>query len=57
MFSDTVFHFHTSAQRKDAFLLPVRGRQKKKANRYAIVGPKYPRSIMLIVFPPLNEKQ
>jgi hypothetical protein len=24
------------AQRKDAFLLPLRGRQKKKINRYAI---------------------
>ena len=33
---DFVFHFYRSAQRNDTFLLPLRGRQKKKtiATRY-----------------------
>jgi len=46
------------AQRKDTFLLPLRGRQNKKINRYAIfLDPKCPQGTFLIVFRPLNGKQ
>jgi hypothetical protein len=45
-------------QSKDTFLLPLRGRQKKKINRYAIFFYyKCPQGLLLIVFRPLNGKQ
>jgi len=47
-----------SSQTKDTFLLPLRGRQKKKINHYAIfLGSKGLQGMLLIVFRPLNEKQ
>ncbi|MFH1992931.1 MAG: hypothetical protein ABIK98_11110 [Pseudomonadota bacterium] len=46
------------APRKDNFLLPLRGRQKKKLNRYAMFFYfKRPQDFLLIVFSPLNGKQ
>jgi len=46
------------ARRKVAFLFPLRGRKKKKINRYAIFFYyKCPQGLLLIVFRPLNEKQ
>ena len=46
------------AQRKDTFLLPLRGQQKKKINRYAMFFCfKCPQGLLLIAFRPLNGKQ
>jgi hypothetical protein len=57
-----IFTFFTaktqSAQRKDNFLLPLRGRQKKKLNRYMMIfWSKCPQGLLLIVFRALNGKQ
>ena len=55
---DMNFIGQAEPQRKDTFLLPVRGRQKKKINRYAILlFPKCQQGKFLIVFRPLNGKQ
>jgi hypothetical protein len=51
------FVFYRFYQRFN-ILLPLRGRQKKKVNRYAMFFCfKCPQGLLLIVFRPLNGKQ